>query len=46
MSDVRLVLRDDQWARMEAHCHGKASDPGRSGGDNRMFLGVVDCADG
>ena len=41
MSDVRLVLRDDQWARMEAHCHGKASDPGRSGGNNRMFLEAV-----
>lgn len=41
MSNVRLVLRDDQWLRMEQHCHGKASDPGRSGGDNRMFLEAV-----
>ena len=38
MTDVRLVLRDDQGVRMEPHCHGKVGDPGRSGGDNRMFL--------
>ena len=37
----RLCLRDDQWARMEPHCLGKPSDPGRSGGDNRLFLEAV-----
>lgn len=38
MDVERLVLRDDQWAKMEPHCLGKPSDPGRSGGDNRLFL--------
>ncbi len=37
----RYVLTDAQWARMEPHCLGKASDPGRSGGDNRLFLEAV-----
>jgi transposase len=37
----RLVLTDAQWAKMEAHCLGKASDPGRTGGDNRRFLEAV-----
>jgi transposase len=26
---------------MEPHCLGKARDPGRSGGDNRLFLEAV-----
>jgi transposase len=38
METTRLVLRDDQWAKMESYCLGKPSDPGRSGGDNRLFL--------
>jgi transposase len=41
MEQVRLVLRDDQWERMEAHCLGKPSDPGRSGKDNRLFVEAV-----
>lgn len=41
MDDVRRVLRDDQWLKMEPHCRGKANDPGRSGGDNRWFLEAV-----
>lgn len=41
MDADRLVLRDDQWARTEPHCHGKVSDPGRSGGDNRLFVEAV-----
>jgi transposase len=41
MSAVRYVLRDDQWARMEPHCLGKPSDPGRSGKDNRLFVEAV-----
>ena len=41
METVRLMLRDDQWARMEPHCLGKASDPGRSGSDNRRFVEAV-----
>jgi transposase len=37
----RFVLTDAQWAKMEPHCLGKASDPGRSGGDNRLFVEAV-----
>lgn len=37
----RFVLTDVQWAKMEPICLGKASDPGRSGGDNRLFLEAV-----
>ena len=41
MDEVRLVLRDDQWAKMEPHCLGKFTDPGRSGKDNRLFIEAV-----
>jgi len=37
----RFVLSDAQWAKMEPHCLGKPTDPGRSGGDNRLFLEAV-----
>jgi len=37
----RFVLTDAQWAKMEPHCLGKPTDPGRSGGDNRLFLEAV-----
>ncbi|MFI0845993.1 IS5 family transposase [Mesorhizobium sp. IMUNJ 23232] len=37
----RFVLTDAQWARMEPHCLGKPTDPGRSGGDNRRFIEAV-----
>jgi transposase len=37
----RFVLTDAQWAKMEPHCLGKATDPGRSGSDNRLFLEAV-----
>ena len=32
------MLTDAQWAKMEPHCLGKSSDPGRSGGDDRLFV--------
>lgn len=35
---ARLCLTDLQWSLIEPHCLGKASDPGRSGTDNRMFI--------
>jgi len=35
------VLTDAQWAKMEPHCLGKPSDPGRSGSDNRRFVEAV-----
>src|SRR4051812_30121211 len=34
----RFVLTDAQRARMEPHCLGKKSDPGRSGGGDRLFV--------
>jgi transposase len=37
----RYVLTDAQWAKMEPHCPGKKSDPGRSGADNRRFVEAV-----
>lgn len=37
----RLVLTDVQWAKMEPHCLGKASDPGRTGSDGRLFVEAV-----
>ena len=37
----RQVLTDAQWAKMEPHCLGKASDPGRSGGNNRLFIEAI-----
>jgi transposase len=37
----RFVLTDAQWAKMKPHCLGKPSDPGRSGGDNRLFIEAV-----
>src|SRR6202046_2267655 len=37
----RFVLTDAQWAKMEPHCLGKPTDPGRSGKDNRLFVEAV-----
>ena len=37
----RYVLTDAQWAKMEPHCLGKPTDPGRSGTDNRLFVEAV-----
>ena len=37
----RFVLSDAQWAKMEPHCLGKATDPGRSGANNRLFVEAV-----
>ena len=37
----RLILTDGQWAKMEPFALGKPSDPGRTGGDNRLFLEAV-----
>ena len=37
----RFVLTDAQWAKMEPHCLGKSTDPGRSGCDNRLFVEAV-----
>ncbi len=37
----RFVLTDAQWAKMEPHCLGKPTDPGRSGANNRLFVEAV-----
>ena len=39
--DGTFVLTDAQWAKMEPHCLGKPTDPGRSGSDNRRFVEAV-----
>lgn len=38
---VRLALRDDQYERLAALLPGKASDPGRTAADNRLFVEAV-----
>lgn len=37
----RHIITDRQWAKMEPHCLGKKSGPGRTGGDGRLFLEAV-----
>jgi transposase len=37
----RFILTDAQWAKMEPHCLGKPTDPGRTGSNGRMFLEAV-----
>ena len=37
----RLLLRDDQWARLEPLCEGKKQDRGVTAKDNRLFLEAV-----
>lgn len=41
IASSRWVLSQAQWDKMEPHCLGKASDPGRSGSDNRRFVEAV-----
>jgi len=37
----RKILRDDQWGRIENLLPGKASDPGVTAKDNRVFVEAV-----
>ena len=37
----RFILTDAQWETIEPHCLGKKTDPGRTGGDGRLFLEAV-----
>jgi transposase len=37
----RLILRDDQWARMSRHIIGDGRTRGSSGRDNRLFVEAV-----
>ncbi len=41
MDEERFIITDRQWALMEPHCLGKKTDPGRTGGDGRLFLEAV-----
>lgn len=38
---ARMWLRDDQFERIGALLPGKASDPGRTAADNRLFVEAV-----
>jgi transposase len=38
---ARLLLRDDQWRRIEPLLHGKASDRGVTAKDNRLFVEAI-----
>ena len=38
---LRLLLRDDQWERIESLLQGKEGDRGRTGADNRLFVEAV-----
>ncbi len=37
----RFILTDTQWEKMRCFCLGKPTDPGRTGGDNRLFVEAV-----
>ena len=37
----RFSLTDAQWEKMGPFCLGKPTDPGRTGGDNRLFVEAV-----
>ena len=39
--EIRLVLSNQQWKRIENLCVGKPEDPGGTGADNRMFVEAV-----
>ena len=41
MDGVRLVWRDDQWARMKPHLAGRAADRGVTAKDNRRCVEAV-----
>lgn len=38
MKKDRFVITDRMWELMEPHCLGKPTDPGRTGGDCRLFM--------
>ena len=39
--NVRLMLSNAQWKRIEKLCKGKPEDPGGTGLDNRLFIEAV-----
>ena len=38
---IRTALTDTQWDIIAPHCLGRASDPGRTGADPRLFVEAV-----
>lgn len=38
---ARKNLREDQWKRIEGMLPGKASDPGRTAANNRLFVEAI-----
>lgn len=38
---MRMLLRDEQWKRIEPLMQGKDGDRGRSGANNRLFIEAV-----
>jgi transposase len=38
---MRMLLRDDQWARIAPLMQGKPGDRGRRGANNRLFVEAV-----
>ena len=38
---MRNMLRNDQWERIEHLLPGKASDPGATAKDNRLFVEAI-----
>jgi putative transposase len=41
MAPKRYELTEKQWVRISPLIAGKASDPGRTGADNRLFVNAV-----
>ena len=41
MAPKRYELSEKQWVRIRPLIAGKASDPGRTGADNRLFVNAV-----
>lgn len=39
--DVRLMLTDEQWSKIQFGLPGKSGDPGRTGRDNRLFVEAI-----
>ena len=37
----RFSLTDVEWEKMQPFCRGKSTDPGRTGGDTRLFTEAV-----
>ena len=41
MLSERFIIMNAQWALMEPHCFGKKRNPGRTGGNCRLFMEAV-----